>query len=115
MFYYGQDTWRLTPKLTLNYGVCWDTWFPDTSLHAGQGGRYDIRTTIVYIPGVGGISSSGNAQTQWTNFSPRLAIACALNPKTVIRTGYGRSYNADTFGWTFNDLAADVFRPSSIR
>jgi hypothetical protein len=113
MFYFAQDTWRITPKLTLNLGVRWDVWFPDFSLNAGQGGRYDVTNNIVYIPGVGGVSLSGNSQTQWHNFSPRIGIAYAPNAKTVIRIGYGRGYTLGTFGWTFNNLAADVY-PSIV-
>ncbi len=113
MFYFIQDTWRISSKLTLSYGVRWDTWFPDYSLHAGQGGRYDVTNNIVYIPGVDGNSLSANSQTQWNNYAPRLAIAYALNPKTVVRTGYGRSYYQGTFGWTFNNLAADIY-PSIV-
>ncbi|MBV9266803.1 MAG: TonB-dependent receptor, partial [Acidobacteriaceae bacterium] len=113
MFYFLQDTWRVTPKLTLSLGVRWDVWFPDFSLNSGQGGRYDVTNNIVYIPGVGGVSQSGNAQTQWLNLSPRIGIAYAVDEKTVIRTGYGRGYTLGTFGWTFNDLAADVY-PSIV-
>ncbi|MBV9676108.1 MAG: TonB-dependent receptor [Acidobacteriaceae bacterium] len=113
MFYYAQDTWRITPKLTLNIGVRWDTWFPDFSKNAGQGGRYDVVTNEVLIPGVGGVSLSGNSQTQWTNFAPRFGIAYAPDTKTVIRTGYGRGYSIGTFGWTFNNIAADIY-PSIV-
>jgi hypothetical protein len=113
MFYYAQDTWRVTPKLTLSYGLRWDVWFPDFSKNSGQGGRYDVTDNIVYIPGIGGVSKSGNAETQWRNFSPRFGIAYAPNSKTVIRTGYGRGYTLGTFGWTFNNLAADVY-PSIV-
>ncbi len=113
MYYYAEDTWRITPKLTLNYGLRWDTWFADESLNSGQGGRYDVTTNTVFIPGVGGVSQSGGVNTQYHNFSPRLGIAYSLDPKTVIRTGYGRSYFPGTFGWTFNDLAADVY-PSIV-
>ena len=113
MFFFAQDTWRVTPKLTLTYGLRWDTWFPDYSLNAGQGGRYEVTNNLVYIPGVGGISQSGNQQIQWHNFAPRFAVAYQLNPKTVVRTGYGRSYYQGTFGWTFNNLAADIY-PSVV-
>ena len=113
MFFFAQDTWRITSKLTLSYGLRWDTWFPDYSLNAGQGGRYDVTDNLVRVPGVGGISMSGNSQTQWTNLSPRLALAYALGAKTVVRTGYGRSYYQGTFGWTFNNLAADIY-PSIV-
>ncbi len=113
MYYYAEDTWRLTPKLTLNYGLRWDTWFADESLNSGQGGRYDVTTNTVFIPGVGGVSQSGGVNTQYHNFSPRLGIAYSLNPKTVIRAGWGRSFFEGTFGWTFNTLAADVY-PSIV-
>lgn len=113
LFTFVQDTWRVTPKLTLSYGLRWDVWFPDFSLNPGQGGRYDVTNNIVYIPSVGGVSESGNAQTQWLNFSPRFGIAYAPNDKTVIRTGYGRGYAPGTFGWNFNDLDADVY-PSIV-
>jgi len=113
LFTFVQDTWRVTPKLTVSYGLRWDVWFPDFSLNSGQGGRYDVTNNIVYIPGVGGVSQSGNQQTQWHNFSPRLGIAYAINEKTVIRTGYGRGYAPGTFGWNFNDLDADVY-PSIV-
>lgn len=113
MFYFIQDTWRITPKLTFNYGVRWDTWFPDYSVNAGQGGRYDVTDNLVRIPGVAKVSKSADSQTQWRNFSPRIGIAYAVNPKTVVRTGFGRSYFQGTFGWTFNTLAADVY-PSIV-
>jgi hypothetical protein len=113
MFYFAQDTWRITQKLTLSFGVRWDTWFPDYSLNSGQGGRYDVTDNLVRIPGVGGVSKSGDAKTQWSNISPRFALAYAFSPNTVVRTGYGRSYYQGTFGWTFNNLAADIY-PSIV-
>jgi hypothetical protein len=113
MYYYAEDTWRLTPKLSVNFGLRWDTWFADESLNKGQGGRYLVTDNLVRIPGVGGVSLSGGVNTQYSNFSPRLGIAYSLNAKTVIRAGWGRSYFAGTFGWTFNTLDADVF-PSIV-
>jgi hypothetical protein len=109
MFYFVQDTWRVTRNLTINYGVRWDTWFPDFALNSGQGGRYDVTNNIVYVAGVGGVSASGDSRAQLKNFAPRLGIAYAFNDKTVLRTGYGRSYFQGTFGWNFNNLAADTY------
>jgi hypothetical protein len=113
LFTYAQDTWRATHKLTLSYGLRWDNWFPDTSLHSGQGGRYEIASNLVEIPGIGGVSESGDVRNHWDDFSPRFAIAYAIRPDTVIRTGWARSYYQGTFGWTFNDLAADIY-PSIV-
>jgi hypothetical protein len=102
MFYFVQDRWRVTPKLTLSLGLRWDTWFPNYTRNPGQGSNYDVTTNTVIIAGIGENSKSAGIETQWTNFSPRLSIAYQLDPKTVIRTGFGRSYFQEIFGATFN-------------
>lgn len=105
MFFFVQDTWRATPKLTLSLGVRWDTWFPNYSVNKGQGSQYDVTTNTVVVAGVGENSRSANFETQWTNFSPRFAVAYQITPKTVIRTGIGRSFYQEIFGYTFNNTA----------
>jgi hypothetical protein len=105
MFYFFQDTWRVTSKLTLSLGVRWDTWFPNYSVNEGQGSQYDVTTNTVIVAGVGDNSRSAGIRTQWTNFSPRIGIAYNVNNKTVIRTGIGRSYFQEIFGYTFNNTA----------
>jgi hypothetical protein len=102
MFYFIQDRWRVTPKLTLSLGLRWDTWFPNYTRNAGQGSNYDVTTNTVMIAGVGENTKSGNIDTQWKNLSPRISIAYQLNDKTVIRTGFGRSFFEDIFGSSFN-------------
>jgi len=105
MFYFAQDTWRITPKLTLSFGLRWDTWFPNQSMNEGQGSRYDVTTNNFVIAGVGGNSKSAGVLTEWKNFSPRFAIAYQVTPKTVIRTGWGRSFFQEIFGASFNNTA----------
>ncbi len=105
MYYFAQDTWRVTQKLTLSYGLRWDTWFADKTTVAGAGSDYNVAINMFQIAGIGGISKTAGVNTQWHNFSPRFAIAYALNPKTVIRTGWGRSYYEEIFGANFNNIA----------
>ncbi|MCW5982147.1 MAG: TonB-dependent receptor [Bryobacteraceae bacterium] len=105
MFYFAQDTWRITQGLTLSLGLRWDTWFPNYSVNRGQGSQYDVTTNTVVVAGVGDNTRSSNFETQWTNFSPRIAIAYQVTRKTVIRTGIGRSYFQEIFGNTFNNTA----------
>ncbi|HXJ43623.1 MAG TPA: carboxypeptidase regulatory-like domain-containing protein, partial [Bryobacteraceae bacterium] len=105
MFYFMQDTWRATQKLTLSYGLRWDTWFPDHTLHAGQGGRYDVTINSILVAGVGNNDKGSGVLTQWHNLSPRLGIAYAFSPRTVMRTGWGRSYFEEIFGSNFNDIS----------
>jgi hypothetical protein len=102
MYYFVQDQWRATRNLTISLGLRWDTWFPNFTRNAGQGSRYDVVTNDMILAGIGGNSKSANMETQWKNLSPRVSFAYQLDPKTVIRTGFGRSYFQDIFGSTFN-------------
>ena len=99
-FYYVQDTWRATPKLTLNYGLRADIINPQTVNEAGNGGWLDINTGEIRVGGVGDIDLAGNVKNK-INWAPRLGATYQINAKTVIRAGYGRSYDIGVFGSTF--------------
>jgi hypothetical protein len=99
-FFYVQDTWRATPKLTLNYGLRADIINPQAVNEAGNGGWLDIRTGEIRVGGVGDIDLQGNVENK-VNWAPRVGITFQINPKTVIRAGYGRSYDIGVFGSTF--------------
>ncbi len=99
-FYYVQDTWRATNKLTLNYGVRLDVINPQSVNEAGNGGWLDLDTGRILVGGVGGINLAGNVENS-LNWAPRLGISYQMNEKTVIRAGYGRSYDIGVFGSTF--------------
>jgi hypothetical protein len=99
-FYYLQDTWRATKKLTLNYGLRADIIHPQTVNEAGNGGWLDINTGEIRVAGVGDVDLAGNVKNK-INWAPRLGINYQLNEKTVVRAGYGRSYDIGVFGSTF--------------
>ncbi len=101
LFDYVEDTWRVTPKLTLNYGLRWEIYFPQYVNGKDEGGFQDLATGEVLIAGENGIGLNGNVKTDMTHFAPRLGISYQLDPKTVIRTGYGRSYDVGVFGVSF--------------
>ena len=104
-FFYGQDTFRATSKLTINYGLRWEIYFPESVNAKGNGGF----ANIVDNNGVGGIrvggfgpyGLNGNIENDLHAFAPRLGIAYELTPKTVVRLGYGRSYDIGVFGSNF--------------
>jgi len=100
-FFYGQDTWRITPKLTLNYGLRWEIYYPQTVTGARKGGWINIDTGEVMIAGVNGTPLNGFVQNSFKNFAPRLGIAYQVTPKTVVRVGYGRTFDVGTFGSIF--------------
>ena len=104
-FFYGQDTYRVTPKLTINYGLRWEIYFPETVNAKGNGGFANIQdlngTGAIRVAGFGKFGLNGNVDNTYTAFAPRLGIAYQVTPKTVIRLGYGRSYDIGVFGSNF--------------
>jgi Carboxypeptidase regulatory-like domain/TonB dependent receptor len=101
LFTYVQDTWKVTPKLTVNYGLRWEIYFPQYVNAKDAGGFQSLATGEVMTAGENGIGLNGNVKTALTHFAPRLGIAYQVTPKTVIRTGYGRSYDLGVFGYSF--------------
>ncbi len=99
-FYYGQDTWRVTPKLTIAYGLRADVINPQVLNEPGNGGFPDLETGEIVVAGVGGNELNGNVKNS-VNFAPRLGIAYQINDKMVIRGGFGRSFDIGVFGTVF--------------
>lgn len=100
-FLFAQDQWHVNSKLTLNYGLRWENYRPQTINKAGNGGFVSLSTGEVSIAGQGGTGLDMNVKTNNKLFAPRLGIAYQLNSKTVIRAGYGRGFNLGVFGSIF--------------
>lgn len=60
--FFGQDEWKAAPKLTLTYGL-----------------RYDFETYPEDLV----------LRRDLNNFQPRVGVAYAINPRTVVRAGFG--------------------------
>jgi hypothetical protein len=100
-FTYIQDTWRITPKLTVNYGLRWEIYFPQYVNGKNKGAFQSLSTGEVLVAGQNGIGLNGNIGASLTQFAPRVGVAYQASKTTVVRAGYGRSYDVGVFGVSF--------------
>ncbi len=111
-FFYAQDTWRPRPSLTINYGLRYELYFPESVNAKGNGALMQLNggaggySTDGYlrVAGYGSVPSDmgwGPATNAW---NPRLGIAWSPDSKTVVRTGYGRSFDLGVFGSIFGHV-----------
>jgi len=95
---YVRDRWRVTPKLTLNLGLRWEL-YPTRTRAAGMGiESYDPETNEVLIGGRGGIPRDVGVGYSKKLFAPRVGFAYLLTKSTVIRSGYGITYDPKPWG-----------------
>ena len=95
---YVRDRWRATQKLTLSLGLRWEL-YPNRIRSAGLGiESYDPATNEVLLGGRGGIPQDAGVGYSKTLFAPRLGFAYQLDPKTVIRSGYGLTFHSHPWG-----------------
>jgi Carboxypeptidase regulatory-like domain/TonB dependent receptor len=97
--FFAQDTWRINPKLTLNYGV-----------------RYDLEISPLFAPAT---TINANAEKalgvvegiprDYNNVAPRIGVAWDPwgDGKTVIRAGYGLFYDHPLLAIAFDSTTAD--------
>ena len=81
---YANDTWRVRPNLTLNYGLRYEF----TSVPKGE--RLQSFNSAASVPG---LITFHEPKPQYTNFAPRIGIDYAPNDKTSIRAGFGMAYD----------------------
>jgi carboxypeptidase family protein/TonB-dependent receptor-like protein len=90
---FAEDDWKVTRKLTLNLGLRYD--FATPALEANnQMANFDPAGagSLTFAQG-GSLANRALVQVNKKNFGPRVGFAYSLDPKTVIRGGYGIYYS----------------------
>jgi Carboxypeptidase regulatory-like domain/TonB dependent receptor-like, beta-barrel len=113
--FYGQDDWKITPKLTLNLGLRYELFTTVKERHDQQG-TFDLQNpanpTIIVPKGqtmqltptlasqitVSPTGSRGLVPVDKNNFAPRVGFAYQLTAGTVLRGGYGIFYGGQENG-----------------
>jgi hypothetical protein len=103
-FFYGQDSWRVSPKFTFTYGLRWEIYFPETVNAKGNGGFANLNDGLINVAGYGGVGSNGDVANTYKAFAPRMSVAYQFDSKTVVRMGYGRGFDIGVFGSNFGHV-----------
>lgn len=97
--FFGQDTWRINRKVTLNLGV-----------------RYDVEISPLFAPATAVNQAAEKAlgvvegiPRDFNNVAPRIGLAWDPkgDGKTVIRAGYGLFYDHPLLAIAFDSVTAD--------
>jgi hypothetical protein len=101
---YAQDDWHILPKLTLNVGLRWEYGSPYADLY-NRVSNWDpgSQTVLTTTPGAvagsgitpvsyGGTYGKTLVNPDYTDFGPRIGFAYSVDPKTVVRGGFGMSF-----------------------
>jgi hypothetical protein len=126
---YGQDSWRVGPNLTLNFGLRYDVSSPwwekyneiQTLIAGEQSVVFPGSPKGWVFPGDPGVPRT-LAPTRWNNFAPRFGLAYALGDHdgllgklfgkagaSSIRAGYALSYSALEGATDFNEIGDAPF------
>ena len=93
---YGQDTWKVTPRLTLTYGLRWDL---NPALQGKNLANQPFTVTGLNDPTTIALAPRGTSlyQTTYGNMAPRIGVAYQLrggaNWTSVLRGGFGIFYD----------------------
>lgn len=102
---YAQDTWKILPRLTVDYGLRWDYYVPQYDIHNEILGFFPGQQSTVFPDAPPGILYAGDPGTpnralvypDFKNFAPRFGFAWDMfgNAKLVMRGGFGIFYDIE--------------------
>jgi hypothetical protein len=91
--FFVQDDWKLTDRVTVNLGLRYDIFVPDTEKE-DRLVNFDPQANVLVYAGEDGTDGRVNKAIDWGNLAPRLGVAWDItgNARNVVRAGYGRAF-----------------------
>jgi len=122
---YGQDTWRVKDRVTLNMGLRWEPYLGQSVDNGAIANfvldnfRQGIKTTrfanapagLIYPGDPGFPAGKTGMNKQWLNMSPRAGIAWDVSGdgRTAIRSSYGLNYDFPSAQFLYIAASASPF------
>jgi hypothetical protein len=137
LYAYAQDNWKVSPDLTVNYGIGWDVEYPTLNdqfygLGINCWSNSSTESTVfpgappgLAFPGDSGCNRAGGPTPHFNRFGPRIGFAWSptSGPSRIIgnsgthdlsvRAGYGIYYNRDQEEQSLQNLEDPPFFFSS--
>jgi hypothetical protein len=88
---YVQDDYRVNQKLTLNLGLRWEFATPLYERDNNYS-NFDPTTNSMKLAASGDLYKRSLVHPDYKDYGPRIGLAYSVNPRTVVRSGYGISY-----------------------
>ena len=102
-----QDDWRISNKLTLNFGLRWQLFTPIYEVHDRMTNFGEYSGQVELAGQNGNSRALYNQYNGIANFLPRLGLAYSLDNKTVVRAAFSRSSFQEGTG-EYNRLATNA-------
>jgi hypothetical protein len=113
--FFAQDNWRVSGKITINYGFRWE-WVPSPSgderpIYGADQVENPLTMQVVR-------ASDGLWRTRKNNIAPRFGVAWKIRPDLVLRAGGGLFHDIGTGqavrgfnGWPYNSVRTSTNAP----
>jgi hypothetical protein len=91
--FYVRDRFQVTPRLTMSAGLRWDYFAPATRGNGRGMEIYNFDNNTLRVCGAAGLPVNCGFNASKKYFSPRVGLAYRLTDTTVVRTGYGITWD----------------------